>query len=135
MGSCVTKPARTVPTWPPPHRPRAPFMLKKIAVADLRLGMHLHRFEGAWIEHPFWRVRFVIDDEAVLRKAQSTSLRECWIDTALGLDVADQHIEDQEGVRMADMRRIIWRHAANVQRQRAVVRDVKRGLVPSERVK
>jgi putative nucleotidyltransferase with HDIG domain len=63
-------------------------MLKKIAVADLRLGMHLHRFEGAWIDHPFWRVRFVIDDAAVLRKARSTSLRECWIDTALGLDVA-----------------------------------------------
>jgi HD-GYP domain-containing protein (c-di-GMP phosphodiesterase class II) len=63
-------------------------MLKKIAVADLRLGMHLQRFEGAWIEHPFWRARFVIDDPAVLRAAQRSGVRECWIETDLGLDVA-----------------------------------------------
>ncbi|MDP1692340.1 MAG: HD-GYP domain-containing protein [Burkholderiaceae bacterium] len=63
-------------------------MLKKIAVADLRLGMHLHRFEGAWIDHPFWRVRFIIADEAELRAAQSSAVRECWIDTDLGLDLA-----------------------------------------------
>ena len=68
-------------------------MLKKIAVADLRLGMHLHRFEGAWIDHPFWRARFVIDDEADLRAAQACAVRECWIDTAQGLDVAAAPIE------------------------------------------
>ncbi len=28
-------------------------MLKKIPVHQLRLGMHLHKLEGAWIEHPF----------------------------------------------------------------------------------
>ena len=68
-------------------------MLKKIAVADLRLGMHLHRFEGAWIDHPFWRARFVIDDEADLRAARACAVRECWIDTAQGLDVAAAPIE------------------------------------------
>ena len=68
-------------------------MLKKIAVAELRLGMHLHRFEGAWIDHPFWRARFVIDDEADLRAARACAVRECWIDTAQGLDVAAAPIE------------------------------------------
>ena len=63
-------------------------MLKKIAVADLQLGMHLHRFEGAWIDHPFWRARFVVEDEADLRSARASAVRECWIDIALGLDVA-----------------------------------------------
>ncbi len=63
-------------------------MLKKIAIADLRLGMHLERFEGAWIDHPFWRSRFVIDSPADLNAAQSSAVRECWIDTAQGLDVA-----------------------------------------------
>lgn len=63
-------------------------MLKKIAVADLQLGMHLHRFEGAWIDHPFWRARFVVEDEADLRSARASAVRECWIDTSLGLDVA-----------------------------------------------
>ena len=68
-------------------------MLKKIAVADLRLGMHLHRFEGAWIDHPFWRARFVIDDEADLRAARACAVRECWIDTAQGLDIAAAPID------------------------------------------
>jgi HD-GYP domain-containing protein (c-di-GMP phosphodiesterase class II) len=63
-------------------------MLKKIAVADLRLGMHLHGFDGAWIDHPFWRARFVIDDEADLRAARGSAVRGCWIDTDRGLDVA-----------------------------------------------
>src|SRR5689334_22646652 len=63
-------------------------MLKKIDVRQLQLGMHLHRFEGAWVDHPFWRTRFVIDDAAVLKKAVEGGVRECWIDTARGLDVA-----------------------------------------------
>ena len=63
-------------------------MLKKIAVSELRLGMHLARFEGAWIDHPFWRNRFVVDSQADLSAAHKSGVRECWIDTDLGLDVA-----------------------------------------------
>ena len=63
-------------------------MLKKIGVQQLRLGMHLHAFEGAWVDHPFWRTRFVIDDEAVLQKAIAGGVRECWIDVERGVDVA-----------------------------------------------
>ena len=37
-------------------------MLKKIPVDQARLGMHLHAMEGAWINHPFWKTRFVIND-------------------------------------------------------------------------
>ena len=63
-------------------------MLKKIAVNELRLGMHLARFDGAWIDHPFWRSRFVVDNEADLSAARASRVRECWIDTDLGLDVS-----------------------------------------------
>jgi HD-GYP domain-containing protein (c-di-GMP phosphodiesterase class II) len=63
-------------------------MLKKIAVTELRLGMHVERFEGAWVDHPFWRSRFVITSEADLRTAKASTVRECWIDTAAGVDVA-----------------------------------------------
>jgi len=64
-------------------------MLKKIQVSQLRLGMHLHAFEGAWIDHPFWRTKFVIDDAADLKKVLASGVRECWIDSAKGLDLAD----------------------------------------------
>ena len=47
-------------------------MLKKIAVEQLVVGMHLKEFCGSWMEHPFWRNAFVITDaadiEAILRK-------------------------------------------------------------------
>lgn len=64
-------------------------MLKKIAVAQLRIGMHLHKLEGAWTDHPFWRARFVIESPADLQQLHECPITECWIDTRLGLDVAD----------------------------------------------
>ena len=62
-------------------------MLKKISVTELRIGMHLHRLEGAWIDHPFWRTRFTLSDEADLQALRASDVTEAWIDTALGLDV------------------------------------------------
>jgi len=49
--------------------PSARSMLKKIRVDQIRLGMHLHALEGAWMDHPFWKTRFVIRDEEQLKKA------------------------------------------------------------------
>ncbi len=63
-------------------------MLKKIPVSELRLGMHLHSFEAAWINHPFWRTRFTLSDPADLASIAASSVRECWIDVSQGHDVA-----------------------------------------------
>ncbi len=63
-------------------------MQKKIPVRQLRLGMHLLKLEGAWLHHPFWKTRFVIDSTEDLQKLHGCGVAECWIDTALGLDVA-----------------------------------------------
>ena len=63
-------------------------MLKKIPVTQVRLGMHLHALEGAWIDHPFWKTRFVLRDPADLLKLQQSSIQEVWIDPGKGLDVA-----------------------------------------------
>lgn len=62
-------------------------MLKKIAVDDLRLGMHLHELCGAWLDHPFWKTKFVLRDPADLRKLQASGVREVVIDVAKGRDV------------------------------------------------
>ncbi|WP_141288556.1 DUF3391 domain-containing protein, partial [Ideonella azotifigens] len=43
-------------------------MLKKILVSQVRLGMHIHALEGAWIDHPFWKTKFVIKDHNDLAK-------------------------------------------------------------------
>jgi putative nucleotidyltransferase with HDIG domain len=65
-------------------------MLKKIRVDQVRLGMHLHALEGAWMDHPFWKTRFVIRDEEQLKKLQDSVVQEVWIDPEQGLDVVEQ---------------------------------------------
>jgi len=66
---------------------RSDTMLRKIPVNQLRVGMHLHAFEGAWIDHPFWRKRFVISSAAELDAVRRSGVAECWIDPRLGRDV------------------------------------------------
>jgi HD-GYP domain-containing protein (c-di-GMP phosphodiesterase class II) len=62
-------------------------MLKKISVDQVRLGMHLHALEGAWMDHPFWKTKFILKDSVDLRRLQGSGVKECWIDNTLGLDV------------------------------------------------
>ncbi len=49
--------------------------------------MFIHEFCGSWMEHPFWRGAFLLDDPADLQTIYDTGLREVWIDTGKGLDV------------------------------------------------
>ena len=65
-------------------------MLKKIRVDQVRLGMHLHSLEGAWMDHPFWKTRFIIREPDQLKKLQDSVIREVWIDADKGLDVLDE---------------------------------------------
>ncbi|MFA7291760.1 MAG: HD-GYP domain-containing protein [Rhodocyclaceae bacterium] len=61
-------------------------MLKKISVEHLTLGMHLHEFCGSWMEHPFWRTKFVLKDPADLASIRASSIKEVWIDASKGID-------------------------------------------------
>lgn len=73
-------------------------MLKKIHVDRLTLGMHLHAFCGAWIDHPFWRTKFVLTDPADLDLIREGNIREVWIDIAKGADVAAAEPADRAGI-------------------------------------
>ncbi len=63
-------------------------MLKKIQLQQLRLGMHLHALEGSWLDHPFWKTKFVLQDASDLEKLRASGVEACWIDISKGLDVA-----------------------------------------------
>jgi putative nucleotidyltransferase with HDIG domain len=63
-------------------------MLKKISVGQLTVGMYLKEFCGSWMDHPFWRNSFVISDPKDIELIRASSIREVWIDSALGLDVS-----------------------------------------------
>ncbi len=63
-------------------------MLKKIQVDQLVLGMHIKEFCGSWMEHPFWRSGFLLTDAKELTTIRASSIKEVWIDSAKGVDVA-----------------------------------------------
>ena len=70
-------------------------MLKRIPVGDLCVGMHLHELGGAWLDHPFWRSSFKIEDTQTIQKIRASGVREAWIDTSRGLDVVGGVTEEQ----------------------------------------
>lgn len=67
-------------------------MLKKIEVNQLRLGMHVHAFDGPWMHHPFWRSKFELSDPQDLKRARESAVRQVWINTALGADVSEAEV-------------------------------------------
>ncbi|MBU3736192.1 MAG: DUF3391 domain-containing protein, partial [Methylobacterium sp.] len=64
-------------------------MLKRIPVGQLRVGMFLHELCGSWMEHPFWRNQFLLEDPQDVQRILASSIREVWIDSSKGLDVED----------------------------------------------
>lgn len=63
-------------------------MLKQIAVSELQLGMFVHKFEGGWFDHPFWKAKFLIEDTEKLAAIKESRLRAVVIDTAKGKDMS-----------------------------------------------
>lgn len=64
-------------------------MLKTIPTHQVIIGMHIHALNGAWVDHPFWKTKFVLNDIQDLKKLQSSIIKEVVIDTAKGLDVPE----------------------------------------------
>lgn len=62
-------------------------MIKKVNVGEVCLGMYIHELRGNWLEHPFWRKSFKLDDPKDLQKLIHSGVDEIWIDTNKGLDV------------------------------------------------
>lgn len=66
-------------------------MLKKIPTQEVRIGMYLHELSGAsWINHPFWKSKFIIQNQEDIRRLRDSTVTEVWIDIDLGQDVAPQ---------------------------------------------
>ena len=69
-------------------------MLKKIPVQQIFLGMHLEAFCGAWLDHPFWRTKFVLTDPNDITLILESPIKEVWIDVTKGLDTESQSDEN-----------------------------------------
>lgn len=49
--------------------------------------MFIHSFEGSWLNHPFWRARFLVADQDKLQAVRDAELDGVVIDTDRGIDV------------------------------------------------
>lgn len=61
--------------------------MKLISLDQLELGMYVGRMEGAWVEHPFWRTRFLIRTTEELASLRAAEIERIWIDTSKGKDI------------------------------------------------
>jgi putative nucleotidyltransferase with HDIG domain len=71
-------------------------MLKRIYVADLRIGMYVQEFCASWKETPFWRTSLMIDSPKTLTHIQTSDVKEVWIDPSKGLDIEDAEPDAEE---------------------------------------
>lgn len=64
-------------------------MLRKILTADLNVGMYIHQFCGAWINHPSWKGSFEVKDSQDIVRIQLLTIKEVWIDLSRGNSLVD----------------------------------------------
>lgn len=70
-------------------------MLKKIDVHFLREGMYIQELCSSWMDTPFWKKSFLLDDLTILEKIKLTGIKEVWIDISKGSDVVDEVVVEQ----------------------------------------
>ncbi len=63
-------------------------MLKKIHIEAVGIGMYVHELCGSWMEHPFWKKSFLVDNAQTLKAIRECGIQELWIDVSKGEDVA-----------------------------------------------
>ncbi|MCK7595007.1 HD-GYP domain-containing protein [Pseudomarimonas salicorniae] len=75
-------------------------MIRKLSTDRLRVGMYVHALVGSWMNHPFWRTRFLIRSETEIAKILDAGIEDVYIDISKGLD-------DQESRGVEEARREI----------------------------
>jgi len=68
-------------------------MLKRIETAKVELGMFIHKLEGSWFDHPFWKSRFLLEDPEKLADLRESDVRGVIIDTSKGKDCQPHQAE------------------------------------------
>ncbi len=79
-------------------------MRKKISVNDVRPGMYIDELCGSWMDSPFWKASFKLENGEDLKSLRNSGIREVWIDTARGKDVESRvnAVEETEAVSKTD---------------------------------
>lgn len=65
-------------------------MLKTINVDQVTIGMFIHGFDGSWMDHPFWKTKFVLKNDKDLSKVKASAVKGVIIDVEKGEDVVPE---------------------------------------------
>ena len=68
-------------------------MLHTVDVADLRPGMYVQKLLGPWMQHPFWRTSFLLDDERIA-ELQDSGVEQVVVDLSRSEHDAVDGIDD-----------------------------------------
>lgn len=74
-------------------------MLKRISTDDIELGMFIHKLEGSWFRHPFWKSRFLLEDQELLDTLRGSGIEGVVIDTGRGKDTSEP-VETEASTRL-----------------------------------
>lgn len=55
-------------------------VLKKMNVEHLQIGMKVTSFCDSWMDHPFWKSSFIIEDQKILLKLQASGIKQVMVD-------------------------------------------------------
>jgi len=68
-------------------------MLFRLKPEDVEMGMFVHAFEGRWIDHPFWRSRFLVETAEQLERIRASGVDALVIDRSRSRMAADAEPE------------------------------------------
>lgn len=64
-------------------------MIKRITIGQLKPGMYIHDLNCGWLDHPFLRSSFPVNDNEIVSKIRNIGVINVYIDTEKGKDVLD----------------------------------------------
>lgn len=70
-------------------------MIKKIPIAELKVGMYIHDVNCSWRMAPVYAFRHKVSDEKQIENIRELGVREVYIDTVLGNDLPGAPTEDE----------------------------------------
>jgi len=79
--------------------------IREIRVDQLRIGMYLHKLGASWLDHPFLRSSFLLEDPNDLNKLLASGIDRVWIDESRGLALEDddaRHLSEDGSPDTAD---------------------------------
>jgi putative nucleotidyltransferase with HDIG domain len=82
-------------------------MIKKISVQQLQPGMFIHDMNCGWMEHPFMTGTLKVKNDKEIEKITGSGIREVYIDTSKGMDMADAPTETEVKASIAHEMEII----------------------------